>query len=316
MNRTSRHELLEGIWRHVLVGPDGAMSRTWLDDFAPQSAIPEGERINPGTLLASLHDSGLLKRSLQMTVQQLSLRWDQIRPEAKAAILLLGLKYHHHGVISLPNLTTYERVVLSVRWDVSDVMYESYRVRMLAETREWGLDLEREVFVPGSLNLGTIFLRCPETLASLVRARIEWDLAAALAYGADARPAVRSIIQERANKEGHRALGGLRNTIYSLRGEGDAPSLANIELTLKPVRAAIGVIVGRIDELQPTPDQLSSFISRVASAPRPPELPPVELVGGSFLSKVARHRQRYGTLYLIVSTLIALILAALALMFR
>jgi hypothetical protein len=287
------------------------MSRTWLDDFAPQSAIPEGERINPGTLLASLRDSGLLKRSLQMTVQQLSLRWDKIRPEAKAAILLLGQKYHHHGVISLPNLTTYERVVLSVRWDVSDVMYESYRVRVLAETREWGLDLEREVFVPGSLNLGTIFLRCPETLASLVRARIEWDLAAALAYGADARPVVRSAIQERAEKEGWRALGSLRNTIYSTRGEDGVPSLANIELTLKPVRAAIGAIVGRIDELQPTPDQLSSFTSSVASAPIAPKLPPVQLVRGSFLTRLARD-----PLWLIVTTLIGLILMALALKFK
>jgi hypothetical protein len=310
-----RLELLEGIWRHLLVREDGTIPNYSLKGYLPQSAIPEGESVDVRVLLASLRNSGHLKRSLQMTVEQLSARWQKmIRPEAKAAILLLGRRYNNKAVLSLPGLMPSEKMALSVRWCVSDVMYASDRDRMLSEVLEWGLDLERGAFVAGSLKMGDIFLRCPETLAALVRARIEWDLAAALVAGADPRSIVRLNIQERARAEETWVLANLSTTLYSLCEDG-VPSIASIEgKVLQPVRAAISATIGEIDVMQPTPDQLSSFRSAVGNAPLGIDLTIDQPAPESWLIRLLRNEQKKrGIFWAVVAAVISIVLAALAL---
>ena len=316
-----KRELLEGIWQHLFVWQSETIVRQsekiptlWLDGFVPQSAMPVGSDIDLGNLIASLQDAHELECSLRMTIQQLSSNWQNIRPDARAAILKLGHKHNNNAVLNLPDLSPSERRSLSVRWAVSVVMYRTHRNHVLSELRDLGIDLEREVFVAGAMSIGEIIPRLPEALASLVRARIDWDLAAALVAGDDVRPLVHLDIKDRAKEEMVWALDRLRATLHSLRREDGVPSIAQIEPMLEPVRVAIDAVIAEIDQVQPTSDQLSSFRIHVGDSPTQIELPPPTVPKSRMMMFLERERERRGTLWLIIAAVVTLILAVLQLL--
>jgi nucleoside phosphorylase len=94
-------------------------------------------------LAASLVQLGLIKEALSELAAKISDDWDgQLSPYAKLSILQLNRRFPEMGLDDLPPLTDEEREVISIKWAVSDALFQVERDSWFEEMSAKGLDLE------------------------------------------------------------------------------------------------------------------------------------------------------------------------------
>jgi hypothetical protein len=252
--------LLRSIWAIMISGEEGGVHGHVLRDWIPEGMDTpfwlSAEAME--AVLESLQAAGRVDESIDIAFSKLESDWGRVTPEARSALESLAARTQHTRLARIAVTNARDARALSVPWATAEVLFAPLRSQRFDVARARGMDLERQTMGPGTHALGDNLKWCLDALPKLVRERIQWDLAAIVAFAPGERARLEYRVRRHAVDVQIDLQDRLRATLESMRG-GDRtapPKDLQIHLHLRPISAAMNDVLAKIEALHPTPAQI------------------------------------------------------------
>jgi hypothetical protein len=179
---TEHLPFLRIVWRLFTGHSTGEFPSSWVSDFVADKVIDElGSSITFDRLVYTVKTKNAVDESFDKTVLSLARNWSFIGAATKTDLIqsIKTFKLSDHFKSVRLDLTNEEKEALSIRWDVSDMLYFESKQKAIQECRTRGLDLEsHRLDFSYDRTFPNILNECREIIIILLKRKIETDLAA------------------------------------------------------------------------------------------------------------------------------------------
>jgi hypothetical protein len=192
------------VWRLFTGHSTGEFPSRWVSDFVADRVIDElGNEITFDRVVYIVKIRNAVEESFEKTISSLQNNWSLIGPKTKTELIeaIKGFQLTDRFQSVPLNLTSEEREFLSVRWDISDILYFETKQKAIEECRTRGLDLENYRLDLSDRTFPSIVSNCREIIIGLLKSKIQTDLAV-VGIAAPKSPAkYLTMIADRVNSE-------------------------------------------------------------------------------------------------------------------